>query len=271
MSDIQLRARQEQKLIKLERNLMYQQRKNDIRTQYMPESVFNMQNPSMNPYMQQQQMDPMQGILDMITQLMPLVAMGIIPKEALSDMFGGMFGQTTSTSGEKLGKADENGWREVLETETEVNPEDESITATGENVKTYKNKAGDIRTVSTDELDNVTTVITSADEKTITTTKKNSDGKLLLHTIKKNNCFVVNDGKTETTGQETDPKYDYVEFIRDEKGKRLEKIKLGEGKDQKTYTRTEDIDGKKIFLAPDNKTKYVLSNSNKLILYNQKP
>lgn len=110
---VQLSARQQRKLCKLENKLAYQQVQNDLRAQYSSPSIFGAQDPygqMYNPYMPPQQpTNPMQGMMDMMQTMMPMMMMMKMMGIDSGDMFGDMFGGSTKEKVSKP-KADSEGW-----------------------------------------------------------------------------------------------------------------------------------------------------------------
>ncbi len=239
-------------------------------------SVFNQpqnsfMNPSMmNPYMMPQQpANPMQGILDMMMQLMPLVAMGVLPKETLTDMFSGMLGKskTEGTSGEKLGTKDAEGWREVLtkKTASDDDSEEAGDVETNDSTKTFKNvNTGETRTVTVNpETDDITTVIKDKTGKVISTEIRAENGKAIKIT-KKQKFSVYDTDKSTSIG---DKKYTNIEKSYSEETKLLQTIILTDKAGATaTYTKSPAAadKGKNIFVGQDKKKYKYDSTQNRL-------
>lgn len=252
-------------------NFVQEQRQTDGLTSVFNQPQNSFMNPSMmNPYMMPQQpANPMQGIMDMMMQLMPLVAMGVLPKETLTDMFSGMLGKskTEGTSGEKLGTKDAEGWREVLTKKTDSTDDNDEVedVETNDSTKTFKNvNTGETKTETVNpEDDSVTTVIKDKTGKVISTEIRDENGKAIKIT-KKQKFSVYDTDKNTSTG---DKKYTNIEKSYSEETKLLQTIILTD-KEGATATYKKSTDaadkGKNIFTDKNNKKYKYDSTQNRL-------
>lgn len=258
-------AKEQRKLENLKHDLAFKQAKADIRTQYTPKSIFNngfqQQNPYMNPYMQQP--DPMQSIMDMMPMMMMMKM--LCPDMDMSSIFGDMFKSAGSKDDnaptEKLGKKDNEGWREVIKTAKK----DEDLGADDAGagtITTYKKDDGSTKTIT--ENGAATTIVVTDKTKHTTTTEVRDDAGILSSKTVEGKFIVNPKEKKETDEALPNTTYKKAQNKYNGEGKLLSITLTGEDKDKKaitqTFTKSKDKHNGQAVFTSDKKT-YILKDN----------